>query len=220
MWNCSSHPRNSPLPGRLTESIIVLIWTIIFSSSGCVEVGESWISNFSRCHQKRACGSGADKACYLPLAVGCVWGQGEGGRRNRVCLCLISSSTLSEISDYSREDLDVWFGFFLFFQTVQGAKGTNWTIGSSTWTQGRISSLWGWRSPGPGCPGRLWSLLLWRYSSPAWTRSCAACCRWPCFGRGVGLDDPQSSLPTPNILWFCDHPPFPGAVHCSGMCFW
>ena len=27
---------------------------------------------------------------------------------------------------------------------------------------------------------------------PAWT------------GRGVGLDDPQRSLPTPNILWFCD----------------
>jgi len=34
----------------------------------------------------------------------------------------------------------------------------------------------------------LWSLLLWRYSRPAWTRSCAAYyCRWPCFGRGVGL---------------------------------
>jgi len=31
-----------------------------------------------------------------------------------------------------------------------------------------------------------------------------ACCRWPCFGRRVGLDDPQRSLPTPNILWFCD----------------
>ena len=31
--------------------------------------------------------------------------------------------------------------------------------------------------PGTGCPGRLWSLLLWRYSRPAWTRSCAACCR-------------------------------------------
>jgi len=30
----------------------------------------------------------------------------------------------------------------------------------------------------------LWSLLLWRYSRPAWTRSCAAYCRWPCFGRG------------------------------------
>ena len=26
-----------------------------------------------------------------------------------------------------------------------------------------------------GCPGRLWSLLLWRYSSPAWPRCCAAC---------------------------------------------
>jgi len=37
------------------------------------------------------------------------------------------------------------------------------------------------------CPGRLWSLLLWRYSRPTWTRSCAACCRRPCLGRGVGL---------------------------------
>ena len=27
----------------------------------------------------------------------------------------------------------------------------------------------------------------------------------PCFGRRVGLDDPQRSLPTPTILWFCDH---------------
>jgi len=50
----------------------------------------------------------------------------------------------------------------------------------------------------------LWSLLLWRYSRPAWTRSSAACCRWPCFGRGIGLHDPQRSLPTPTILWFCD----------------
>jgi len=25
------------------------------------------------------------------------------------------------------------------------------------------------------CPGRLWSLLLWRYSSPPWTWCCAAC---------------------------------------------
>ena len=88
--------------------------------------------------------------------------------------------------------------------TGQGAMGTNWGIGSSVWTWGRTSSLWGWRSPGTGCPGRLWSLLLWRYSRPAWTRSCAACCRWPRFGRGFGLDDPQRSLPTPTILWFCD----------------
>ena len=48
------------------------------------------------------------------------------------------------------------------------------------------------------CPGRLRSLLLWRYSRPTWTRSCAVCCRRPCFGRGVGLDGPQRSLP------FCD----------------
>ena len=53
------------------------------------------------------------------------------------------------------------------------------------------------------CPGRLWS-LLWRYSRPSWTRSCAACSGWPCFSRGVGLDDPQRSLPILNILWFCD----------------
>ena len=57
---------------------------------------------------------------------------------------------------------------------------------------------------GTGCPGWLWSLLLWRYSRPAWTRSCAACCRWLCFSRRVGLDDPQRSLPAPTILWFCD----------------
>jgi len=25
------------------------------------------------------------------------------------------------------------------------------------------------------------SVILW----PAWTRSSAACCRWPCFGGGV-----------------------------------
>jgi len=63
-----------------------------------------------------------------------------------------------------------------------------------------INLIW---STGTGCPGRLWSLLLWRCSRLARTRSCAACCRWPCFSRGVGPDDPQRSFPTPNILWFC-----------------
>ena len=90
--------------------------------------------------------------------------------------------------------------------TGQGAMGTNWSRGSSVWTWGRTSSLWGWWNPGTGCPGRLWSVLLWRYSRPTWTRSCAACCRWPCFGRRVGLGDPQRSLPTPTILWFCETP--------------
>jgi len=36
----------------------------------------------------------------------------------------------------------------------------------------RVTEHW---STGAGCPGRLWSLLLWKYSRPAWTRSCAAC---------------------------------------------
>ena len=72
------------------------------------------------------------------------------------------------------------------------------------WERWGLGHLWGWRSTGTGCPGRLWSLLLWRYSRPAWTGSCAASCRWPCFVRGVGLDDPQRSLPTPTILWFCE----------------
>ena len=84
------------------------------------------------------------------------------------------------------------------------AMGTNWGTGSSVWTWGRTSSLWGWWSTGTGCPEGLWSLFPWRYSKPAWTTSSAACCRWPCFGRGVGLDDPQRSLTTLNILWFCD----------------
>ena len=66
------------------------------------------------------------------------------------------------------------------------------------------------RSTRTGCPGRLWSLLLWRYSRLAWTRSCAACCRQPCFGRGVGLDDPQRSLPTPTILWFYEYKVYMG----------
>ena len=61
-----------------------------------------------------------------------------------------------------------------------------------------------WRSAGTGCPGRWWSLLLWRYSRPSWTRSSTIYCRWPCFGRRSGLDDPQRSLPTPAILLFCD----------------
>ena len=84
------------------------------------------------------------------------------------------------------------------------ATGANWSRGSSSWTWGRTSSLWGRWSTGTGCPGRLWSRLLWRYSRSTWIRSYAACCRWPCFGKGVGLGDPQRSLPTPTILWFCD----------------
>ena len=42
----------------------------------------------------------------------------------------------------------------------QGAMGTDWDIGSSTQTQGKISLLWAWQSTGTGCPERLWSLLI------------------------------------------------------------
>ena len=50
---------------------------------------------------------------------------------------------------------------------------------------------------GPGCPGRLWSLLLWRYSRPAWTRSCAACSGWPCLDPTEVPSNPECSV----ILW-------------------
>ena len=78
--------------------------------------------------------------------------------------------------------------------TGQGAMGTNWSTGSSVWTWGRTSSLWRWRSPGTGCPEGLWILLLWRYSRLAWTKSCAAYCRKPCFGRGLGFCD--------SVVWW------------------
>jgi len=48
-------------------------------------------------------------------------------------------------------------------------------------------------------------ISLWRYSRPAWTRSCAACCRWPCLGRGVGLTWPTEVPSNPYhsvTLWF------------------
>ena len=64
--------------------------------------------------------------------------------------------------------------------TGQGAMGTNWSTWSSIWTQGRTFSLFF-----TGCPGRLCILLLWRYSRATWMRSCAACFRWTCFGRGL-----------------------------------
>ena len=85
--------------------------------------------------------------------------------------------------------------------TGQGAMGTNLSTGCSVWTWGRTSLLQGWQSTGTGCPERLWILLFWRHSKSTWMKSCAVCSRWPCFSRGVGLDDLQRSLPTPTILW-------------------
>ena len=93
------------------------------------------------------------------------------------------------------------------------AMSTNGIIGSSSWTRGRTSLLWGWWSTGTCCLEGLWSLLLWTYSKLAQMRSCAAWSRWPCFGRGVGLHDPQRCLRTPNILWFCDSVTVLSPVH-------
>jgi len=71
----------------------------------------------------------------------------------------------------------------------------------------RTSLLWGSQSTGTGCPGGLWSLLLWRYSKPTWTRSCAAWSRWTWFSGGGGLFELQRCRPTATILcdsvWFC-----------------
>lgn len=59
-------------------------------------------------------------------------------------------------------------------------------------------------STGTGCPKeKLWSLLLWRCSKPAWLWSCATCCVWPCYSRGAGADGLWRALPTSPIPWFC-----------------
>ena len=100
--------------------------------------------------------------------------------------------------------------------TAQGATGTNWSTESSIWTWGRTSLLWGWWSTAIGCPEGLWSLLLWRYSKPTRTRSCATCSRWPCFGRELGLHELQRSLPTPGI---CDSVIYPFPVILFRGCF-
>ena len=75
--------------------------------------------------------------------------------------------------------------------------------------QGYLS---GWLHPGavswmvklPAGQVRRLQLCRHRFLRPSCTRSCAACCRWPCFGRGVGPDAPHRSLPILTILWFCE----------------
>ena len=85
--------------------------------------------------------------------------------------------------------------------TGQRAMGTNWNTGSSIWTWEKTSSLWGWQSTGTGCLERLWSLLLWRYSKPSWTRCCATCSSDPALAGG--LDQMISRCPF-QPLPFCD----------------
>ena len=105
-----------------------------------------------------------------------------------------------------------WFPTTQFFECPQGYNHKSQKCFENIMTTGMLVTYLRWSemsknfftwSTGTGCWEGLWSLLLWRCSRPVWTRSCAACCRWPCFGRGVGLDDPQRSLLTPNVVWFC-----------------
>lgn len=35
------------------------------------------------------------------------------------------------------------------------------------------------------CPGRIWSLLRWRYSKPTWMHTCVSCSKWSCLGREI-----------------------------------
>jgi len=61
----------------------------------------------------------------------------------------------------------------------EGAAGTRLQVEQQVWEEGdrRLGNrgeITGDKEQGFF---RLWILLLWRYSRPAWTRSCAACCR-------------------------------------------
>lgn len=118
VWNCSSHPQNSPPPWRLKGSIIILIWTIAFISSGCVEVGERWISYFSLCHQKWVCGAGASwksGTCLFPSGVF----VGRGGREVRTG-CVHPSSLLLLYPGFPNilEKFVISFFFFITFLMV------------------------------------------------------------------------------------------------------
>ena len=93
--------------------------------------------------------------------------------------------------------------------TGQGAMGTNWSRGSSSWRQGRTSSLWeGW-SPGPGCPEGLWSLLLWRYSNPPGRGPVQPAVGDPALTGGLDYLIPRGpfqplTFSDSMILWFCE----------------
>jgi len=85
--------------------------------------------------------------------------------------------------------------------------GRNWNTGSSVQTQGRTSLLWEWWSTGTGCSGRLWSLLLWRYSRLVWNSrpAYATYCRKPVLAGGWTwwcLEVPFNPYKS-EIIWFC-----------------
>jgi len=89
--------------------------------------------------------------------------------------------------------------------TEQGEAAINWSIGSSTPICKGISLQWGWRSTGTGCPGGLWILLLWRYSSPAWMPNCAASCREPALQGGWTWWSVEVLSSPYNSVKYCYH---------------
>ena len=73
------------------------------------------------------------------------------------------------------------FQWSLGTEQVETAK--SWSVESSAPICGISSSLWGLWNVWTGCSGRLWILLLWRYSRPTWMPTCATCCREPALQR-------------------------------------
>lgn len=78
-----------------------------------------------------------------------------------------------------------WWCLVTVAVTGKGAMSLNENIRSSIKTCERTFLLWGWWSTGTGCPEKLWCLLLWRYTRPAWTLSCAIYCREPALAGGI-----------------------------------
>jgi len=106
------------------------------------------------------------------------------------------------INTWGVGDRGIWpTPFQWFVGTGQGVMATKLSTGSSALTCERTSSRWGWRSTGTGCPGRLWSLLLWRYSRPIWTPTWAACSKEPALEGGL---DPMIFRGPFQPLQFCD----------------
>ena len=84
--------------------------------------------------------------------------------------------------------------------TGQGAMSTNWSIGSSSFFPLRVTEHWN-RLPREVVESP--SLEIFKTHLD---KVLCSLLQVTLLRQGVGLDDPQRSLPTPTSLWFCDHP--------------
>ena len=91
----------------------------------------------------------------------------------------------------------------VFFSTTYIMQGPNENYKHQSW--GRIYFQWGWQSTGSGCPERLWSLLLWKYSRPIWTSTFATYCGEPALAGGWTWWSPEALyIPYSSVApWFC-----------------